>query len=595
MQKGCYTNDVLVKTNIPSCGREQNQIKCDLQPKEERMFTKKWYFVLIMLAILVVTACKPTPAPQVEPTQAPVATPTPVQPKIATFIWTQEFDTLNPLYTDMWFVTILDSLWGGWAWEFDDNNVAFPKLVTEIPSVENGGISADGKTITIKLRKDIKWSDNTPITAKDFVFTWQMAKSPKNAVASAYPYDLISSIDTPDAQTLVMHFDEPFVPWQARLWRGILPSHILQPVFDQQGTIDNADWNMAPTVGCGPYVFNKWESGSFAHFVRNPNWWGEKPLIDEIYFRFVPDDASQKAAMLAGDGDLGTFPPPSDVPDLRAAGVTVKIQQSGYNEGIFLMINEEKSNPGMLDVNVRKAMVMAIDREGINRDLLLGLTKPPASYWDALPFYNNPPVENYPYDPEAAKKLLDEAGWVDSNNDGVREKDGVDLVIRYGTTIREIRQDAQAVIQQQLGAVGIKVILSSYDKDIFFSTYAEGGPVYTGQLEFQEWSDAPDFPDPNIYYWLCSEIPSDEYPVGTNSFFLCDEELDALIQLQATQLDPNERQKTISKINQLFHDKVYWIGLWQDADVWIIGKRLGNPKISGVTPFFDIVHWDLTQ
>ena len=533
---------------------------------------------------------EPTEAPVIEePTEAP-----PAERKVATIIWTQEFDTLNPLYTSMWFSYVTQQLWLAWAWEFDEANQPFPKLVTEIPSIENGGISEDGLVITMHLRDDIVWSDGTPVTSEDFKFTYEMAIDPANIVASTYPYEKIESIDTPDAQTVVINFAEPFAPWLATLWRGFLPAHILRPVYEADGTLDNAEWNLAPTVGCGPYVFAEWESGSFARFVVNENYWGQKPKIDEIFFRFVPDDASQVAALVAGDGDLGAFIAYSDVPTMQAAGVSIQIEPSGFNEGLYFMVNEERSNPAMLDVRVRQAIAMGIDREAINEDLLLGLTKVPASYWDSLPFYNDPPLENYPYDPEAAMALLDEAGWVDSDGDGVRDKDGVALSLTYGTNIREIRQDTQAVIQQQLGEIGIQVEILSYDDDLFFAGYGEG-PASSGELDIQEWSDTPAFPDPDIYYWLCSEIPSDDYPTGTNSFFLCDEELDALIQLQSTQVNADERQKTISQINQIFHNKVYWLGLWQDPDVWAVGPRLGVVKFSGVTPFFDIVNWDLQQ
>ena len=99
----------------------------------------------------------------------------PAEPKVATFIWTQEFDTLNPLYTNMWFSSITHQLWNCWAWDFDDQNNPQPGAGhRDAQSVENGGISADGKTITMKLRDDLVWSDGTPITAEDFVFTYQM-------------------------------------------------------------------------------------------------------------------------------------------------------------------------------------------------------------------------------------------------------------------------------------------------------------------------------------------------------------------------------------------------------------------------------------
>lgn len=515
------------------------------------------------------------------------------KPKVATFIFTQEFDTLNPLYTNMWFSEITQQLWNAWAWNFNDKNEAVPYLVKELPTMENGGISADGKTITLHLREDIKWSDGTPLTSDDFVFTYEMAISPKNAVASTYPYDQLEGIDAPDKYTVVMKFSEPFAPWQATFWKGILPAHVLKPVYDKDGTIDNAEWNLKPTVGCGPYIFKEWESGSFARFVVNENYWGEKPKIGEIFIRFVPDDASQVAALKAGDGDLGTFIAYSDIPALEEAGVKIVSVFSGYNEGMFFVISEEVGHPAMLDVRVRKAIAMGINRESITKNLLLGKTGVPASYWDALPFYNTPPLQNYPYDPEAAKKLLDEAGWVDTNGDGVRDKDGVELVLTYGTTIREVRQDTQAVVQQDLAKIGIKVELMSYDSDVFFASYDQQGPAAKGELDIMQWSDTSNFPDPDYYYWYCDEIPTDEYPQGANWQFLCDEELDGLFRLQAKQVDPTERQKTFAKINQIFFDKVYWLGLWQDPDLWAIGKRLTNYKLSGVTPFYSIVEWDI--
>ena len=558
---------------------------------------------LVVMASLLLTACgggtattAPTEEPAAEPsspTEAPVATEAPAEKKVATFIWTQEFTTLNPLYATGWFTTITKNFWNCYAWMYDDKNVPYPSLVSEMPTFDNGGISEDGLTITLKLRDGLTWSDGEPLTSEDFRFTWAMTVDAKNTVSSTYPYDLITAIETPDPQTVVMKFDEPFAPWQT-LWYGIVPAHILQPVYDADGTLDTAEWNNNPTVGCGPYNFAEWESGSFARFVRNDAYWGTAAKIDELFIRFVPDDTAQSNALVAGDADLGLFIPYSETPKLKDAGITIMVEPSGYNEGIFFQVSPEFSHPAMLDVNVRKAVAMALNRDGFNQDVNLGVVKTPASFWDALPYYNDPALTPYPYDPEGAKKLLDEAGWKDSNGDGTRDKDGVEFVIQFGTTTREVRQEFQAVAQQQLAEVGIKAEISNYDSDLFWASYADQGPTYTGEMDLQEWSDAPSgFPDPDIYYWLCSEIPTADNPSGSNSFFLCDEELDSLIQLQATQLDPVARQKTISQINQIFFDKVYWLGLWQDPDVWAVGTRLTGVKFSGVTPFYNITEWDL--
>jgi len=551
------------------------------------------FCVLIILGMIISACAQAATEVDVVPEKATAAPTAPPEKKVATLIYTQEFDSLAPLYTSMWFSWTTWQMNNHWAWEFDEKNEPFPRLVTEIPSVENGGISEDGTTITMKLRDDIKWSDNTPLTADDFIFTWEMAVSPANLVATTYPYDMIESVTAPDPQTVVVKFYEPFAPWLANLWHGILPAHILRPIFEAEGTIDNAEWLRSPTVGCGPYNFVEWESGSYARYVRNENYWGTPAKIDEIFIRFVPDDASQVAALKAGDADLGTFIAYSDVPGLKEAGLNIVVEPNGYSEWMFFLVNEEIGHPALLDVRVRKAVAMAIDREGIVRDLLGGIPKVPASFWDALPFYNDPPLTNYPYDPEGAKDLLDEAGWIDADGDGVRDKDGVALELEHATTIREIRQDAQAVMQQQLGEVGIKLNVNPVDDTLYFASYADNGPAARGEYDIQEWSDGPLFPDPDIYYWLCSEIPSDEYPTGENWFYICDEELDALIQLQSTQVNVTERKETFTKINQLFYDQVYIIGLWQDPDVYAVGSHLVNAKFSGVTMFFNIAEWDL--
>lgn len=542
----------------------------------------------------VAAPAEETEAP-VEATEAPAAEETATEKKVLTVLFTQEFDTLNPLYTNMWFSMVTFDFWNGWAWMFDENNEAFPYLVTELPSIENGGISEDGRTITMKLRDDLKWSDGEPMTADDFIFTYEMAIDPNNAVASAYPYDVVASMEAPDPQTVVMSFEEPFAPWQATFWKGILPAHVLKPVFESDGTLNNAAWNLFPDVGCGPYIIEEWESGSFARFVVNENFWGTPPIIDEIFIRFVPDDSSQVAALQAGDGEIGSFIAWNDTPKLEETGLTIIAQPSGYNESIFPVINAEKGSVAIDDVNVRKAIIMSIDREAIVRDILLGKTYVPASYWDSLPFYNTPPLENYPYDPEAAKALLDEAGWIDANGDGVREKDGVDLAMTYGTTIQELRQDAQAVIQQNLAEVGIKVELMSYDGDVFFASYDQNGPAAKGEIDLMQWMDTSSFPDPDYYYWFCDEIPTDDYPAGSNWQFYCNEELDALFRLEGTQVNPEERQKTFEKINKIFYDEVLWIGLWANPDIWAISPKVQNVSFSGVTPFFSISEWDMTE
>lgn len=516
--------------------------------------------------------------------------------KVATFAWTQEPDNLNPFYTDMWFSALLQQLYLCWPWEYDDQNVAFPHLVTEIPSEENGGLSEDGLTITIHLRDDITWSDGTPITSADFKFTYDMVMDDRNTVNSQYPYDVLEGIDTPDDLTVVMKFSEPFAPWQANFWRGILPKHILEPVFEADGTIAEAEWNLMPTVGCGPYVAEEWESGSYLRFVKNDNYWKGTAKIDEVVFQFVPDDAAQTAALMAGDAHLGTFPPMSDVPTLQDAGLTILSVNGGYHEGWFFNFRDMASE-GAKDLVVRQAIAMSIDREALANDLLLGLTTPVDTLWEPYKAsgFVSEDIVSWEYNPEKAKEMLEKAGYVDTDGDGIREyPDGSPLVITMGTTIREIRQDVQAVAQQQLLEVGIDLQIFSEDADIFFGSYADGAGPALGEYDIMQWSDGTYFPDPDMDYWLCDQLPSDDYPDGYN-YYGCDEKLDTLFKQQLTLSDPVERADVFKEITKYMHDQVYWLGLWVDPDMWIISPKLSGVKISGVTPFYSIMEWDIVE
>jgi len=550
-------------------------------------------FVLVTIA-LVLSACgggQPAPeepaapaAPEepaapAEPAPAEPAPEEPMEPKVVTFAWTQEPDSLNTYYSDMWFADILGQLFACWAWEYDDQNLPYPHLVTEIPSIKNGGLSEDGLTITLKLRDDIV-----------------MIMDDANAVNSQYPYDYLDSVETPDDLTVVMNFAEPFAAWGASFWQGILPAHILQPVFDAEGSLMEAEWNLAPAVGCGPYVFDEWESGSFLRFVKNENYWKGTAKIDEVFLQFVPDDAAQTAALAAGDADLGTFPPLSDIPGLQDAGLTVFSVNGGYSEGWFFNLRDMAS-PGAKDLVVRQAVAMSIDRDAIVNDLLLGLSEPANTLWDALAAsgYVSPDIVPWTYDPEGAKAMLEAAGYVDSDDDGIREDlDGNPLTLIHGTTVREIRQDIQAVAQQQLKEVGIDLQIQSWDSDLFFGSYSDGAPPAVGEIDIMEWSDSTYFPDPDNDYWLCSQLPDDENPYGYN-YFGCDEELDALFQAQIVETDPDKRVEIFHEITKYMHDNVYWFGLYVDPDMWIVNSDLTGVKFSGVTPFYNIMEWDFAE
>jgi peptide/nickel transport system substrate-binding protein len=210
--------------------------------------------------------------------------------------------------------------------------------------------------------------------------------------------------------------------------------------------------------------------------------------------------------------------------------------------------------------------------------------------------YDNPDIGPLEYDPERAAALLDEAGWVDSDGDGIRDKDGVSLSLRYATTTRQLRQDIQAVSQQQLAEIGIELILEPYAADIFFNGYAQGGPAATGNYDIAEWSSSPDaFPDPDTSRFTCAEIPTEDSPSGGNWNYYCNPELDALFEASQSETDLEARAALYHQIDAIIREDAVWLPLWFDADIWVVNPRLQNVRINGVFPFWDVVNWDVAE
>jgi peptide/nickel transport system substrate-binding protein len=541
---------------------------------------------LFVVGALVLAACRPaTPPP-------------PTFSGTVTITFVQEPDNLNPLYTEMWFSQITREFWLKGLWSFDADSQPVPELAAEIPSAANGGLSADGKTLTVKLRPDAVWSDGTALTADDFVFTYNMIMAEGNIVQSRYPYeDYVASVEAKDKNTLVVNFKEPLAAWLTTIFTYVLPKHVLQPAFDKDGSLDNAEWNRKPTAGAGPFAFSEWESGSHIIFVANPKW-HRVPKLEKVFVRIVPDDAAQEAAILAGDTDIGVFLDSSQIETLEAGGtLDVVGTPGGFNEAWFLNVNPATTHPAMLDVNVRKAIALATDRFTIVKDLLdPGINPVNVTFWDNTPLYATESLQPYTYDPEEAKKLLDEAGWKDTNGDGIRDKDGVELKLRYITNDRQLRVDVQAVVQQQWAALGIAAELVNHSSDIYWNSYNDGGPQAQGLYEVAEYSSSPDGPpDPEASAnWLCEEISSAENPDGINWQGYCNPALDELLQQQAVTTDPNKRIEIYRQIQQIMYDEVIYIGMWKDPDLWSINKRLQNVRLSGPTPFSNAHEWTVS-
>jgi len=543
------------------------------------------------------------PTEEAEPTEEPTPEPTePPEPKSVTLTSTEgDPESLNPLYAYSWISELVFDLTLLPLWNIDNDGEYHMELATELPTVGNGLISEDNKTVTIPLREDAVWSDGESVTADDAVFTYEMIMDEANGVASRYPWDTyVAGVQAVDDHTLEIQLTESYPDWSTSLFVGIsriVPEHILRPVYEEEGTLDNADWNQVPTVSNGQFMLTEYQSASHLIFEANDSYWRGRPNLDTFYLRLVEDRAAQLAALESGESDVGSYIVGSEVPKLEEMG-NMEIHQAanGYQVTMYLNIDPETAHTAMTNPDVRRALALAIDRQLIVDELYNGLYEVPASYWHGTQ-YQAPELEPYPYDPEEAKALLDEAGWVDSNGDGVREKGGEDLVLRYVYISGDETTDTMVVsMQQMLADVGIKMEIQGGTSEVLWASFEESGPLAIGEYELTHWSDGMwYYPSPDTSYFLCDQIPSEDNPWGYNWFGICDPQLDELFKEQALTMDRAERTELFHEISRLMYEETLIIPIRMDPDVWAVNDRLIDVEFSGIDPLMYVYQWDVAE
>jgi len=523
----------------------------------------------------------------------------------------QEPDSMNGFYSSMAFAQWANDLVQASLWDITDTLEATPVLAAEVPSVENGGISEDYQTYTITLREGLLWSDGTPLTSADLVFTYQMIMDPANNMLQGGAIrDALVSVEAVDDLTFTLNFNSP-KPFPEDMAGSpglstILPAHIFQPVYEAEGSIEFAPENQDPTVFSGPYVLSEWRRGEQMTFEANPNFTVGQPSIQTVVIRFFPDTNAQYAAFSAGQLDFVPNISEGDIPRVATSRDDIEIVTvfGGYIESLWLNLrtdaNPAAGHPALQDLRVRQALRMAINRDAITEELLVGATSPTDSIYSRSPF-ELADLGVTAYDPEGAAALLDEAGWVDSDGDGTRDQDGIPLELRYSTTTAAWRNNIQAVIQQQLAEVGVSVILEAYPASEFFGSYANGGINAAGDYDIAQYANNTALTNPanvTVYEALnCEQIPSDDNQGGQNFTGFCSEEMDAAAQVTLTSLDADERLEAAYTIQRIMRDEIPLINLFPRGDNYgYISSRFAEaPRIgSGVgNTWFDILNWQL--
>lgn len=526
--------------------------------------------------------------------------------------WEQEPDVLYPL-SNSTFSSLLRSFYGRNVWDWDEEYNVFPILVEEIPTVENGLVTtneAGNTVVTYKLRQGVLWSDGEEITADDAVFGHRLFSDLSTGTISRSNYpEVVESVEKVDDYTVVQTFNAPYPDYisDTVFVQIAYPQHIIEPLLEANGgTIDGLDYftRAEGVVGYGPYILEEWELGSGITFVKNPHWDGQEPEIDRIIIRFITETAQLRNALETGEIDFAfNFPQQLVESYGEIDGVELWNTGSVYNDALWFNIREEGTqHPALKDINVRKAIVHAINRPENTAAIVGEGTQVPYAYdadkWhpEGLTFLE--------YDVDLANQLLDEAGWVDSNGNGTRDKDGVELILRIFTTTAQTRMDYQLVIQSDLLEVGINTQLYQVPGPaVLFANYTNRGIMAAGDydLSIYAFSNDPISPNVSIDSVGTEGIPTQERPGGQNFSGVSIPRIDELIPLIASNTDPVSRLEQKHEAVVLLNDAVYWAGLlprptWYAlrGDIFDVSTFEGGGTLSA-NWFNNVEYWRTAQ
>jgi len=462
---------------------------------------------------------------------------------------------------------------------YDQDGNMVPWLVDEIPTVANGGVSEDLTQITWVLSEGIMWSDGTPLTAEDVVFTWQYCTDPEGGCASVQKFEDVANVEAVDERTVVVTFEVPkpfpygpFVGAQAPIIQAAQFADCLGAA--SQGCTEE---NFNP-IGTGPYVVEDFRPNDVIVYTANPNFREEgKPYFDRLVLKGGGDaESAARAVLETGEADYAwnLQITPEILNEMEAAGQGMVVVAYGTSVE-RIMINqtnpspdlgpelrsvwvEDGSNahPFLTDPAVWQAMSMAIDRNLIASQLYGAAGIATCNVLPAPAIYastnNDACLEQ---DIEGAIAMLEEAGWVDEDGDGWRERDGVELSVLYQTSTNAVRQSTQALIKQWWETIGIETELRNIDASVFFGS-DPASPDTFGKFyaDVEMYTNNFDGTDPEAYMnnFSCDNIARPENSfLGPNISRWCLPEYDELLDAMSQTAVIEERAELAIQMNDL--------------------------------------------
>jgi len=508
------------------------------------------------------------------PTQAPEELKQPKDRVFGDWLVTQlsaEPSTLNPITATDAFASAVD------GYIYETLLKRDPKSLEFVPSLaESWDISADHLMYTFHLKKNIKWSDGHPFTAKDVVFSFNRIMDPKvDAAHLRNYYQDIERLDMLDDYTVRYRYRIPY--FRALTICGditIVPEHLFK---------EGEDFNQHPIgrqpVGTGPYKFLHWETGKEIVLVRNEGYWGEKPALDRIIFKVITD--STVALQVLKQGGL-------DEMGLRAIQWEKQTENKRFEENFrkisyyapsFSYIGWNMRRPIFSDKRVRQAITMLVDRELFLNKILFGLGTVISG-----PFYINSPeydkdLKPYPYDPHAALALLKSAGWEYRNGQDSLQKDGMPFEFEFLIPAsRKTAKQIATMLQENLKEIGIKMSIRKLEWAVFVQKVEEHNFDACTMGWALGWESDP------YQIWHSSQAVDK----GSNFVGFKNEEADKLIEEARKEFDPKKRYEMYHRFQQIIYEEQPYTFLFTMKELEAVSRRFENVEVypMGIAPLY---------
>jgi len=438
-------------------------------------------------------------------------------------------------------------------------------------------VSKDKLKYTFYIRKGIKWHDGEELTADDVIFSFQKIKDPKvDAPHLRNYYKDVEKVEKIDKYTVNFTYKKPyFLALEFCGGMPIVPKHIFE-----KGDFNTHPNNRHP-IGTGPYIFEKWETGREIVLKRNPNYWKKKPNIKKIIFKIITDDTVALQLLKREDLDLTGLRPIQFVRQTESKKFKKRFKKLKFYTPNYYYIGWNLRKPYFKDRRVREALTHLIDRETILNNILFGLGKITTG-----PFYYfsdayDKDIKPYEYNPEKAKELLKEAGWIDSNNDGILDKDGIDFKFTFLiSSASKFAEQLGIIIKEEFKKVGIIVEIKKLEWATFiqqiderkFDAVTLGWSMGVEQDPYQIWH-------------------SSQAEQGSNFVGFKNKRVDELIEKARTEFNPEKRNKMFKEIHRIIHYEQPYTFLFCSMGLVALHKRFQNTKVYNIRPGFDITDW----